>query len=150
MDIVKAPESDLNSITIAEAATRIRTRELSPVDLAAAAFKRIAALDGELHSHILVLEEAGMAAAKAAEAEIAVGRWRGPLHGVPIGLKDIYGTAGIPTTAHSALLRDHVPTRDAACVTRLRETGERPSSARYLWSSSSCLLAIASQGLCWM
>ncbi len=123
MDQLVVSKNDLAAMTIAEAAVQIRSRELSPVDLAAATFKRIAALDGQLHSHILVLEEAGMAAAKEAEAEIAAGRWRGPLHGMPIGLKDIYGTAGIPTTAHSALLRDHVPTRDAACVTRLRDAG---------------------------
>ncbi len=123
MDQLVAPKTGLNAMTIAEAAARIRSRDLSPVDLAAAAFKRIAALDGRLNSHILVLEEAGMAAAHRAEAEIAAGRWRGPLHGVTIGLKDIYSTAGIPTTAHSALLRENVPARDAACVTRLSEAG---------------------------
>ncbi len=110
-------------LTIAEAAALIRTRQLSPVDLAAAAFKRIAALDHQLNSHILVLEDEGMAAAKVAEAEIAAGNWRGPLHGVPIGLKDIYNTAGIATTGHSALFQDHVPTTDATCVSKLAQAG---------------------------
>ena len=110
-------------LTIAEAADLIRTRQLSPVDLAAAAFERIAALDGQLNSHILVLEDQGMAAAKVAEAEIAAGHWRGPLHGVPIGLKDIYNTAGIATTGHSALFKDHVPTADATTVIKLAAAG---------------------------
>jgi len=123
MDQQAGPADVLAAMTIAEAGALIRTGGLSPVDLAAAAFKRIAALDGRISSHILVLEDSGMAAARAAEAEIAAGRWRGPLHGIPIGLKDIYNTAGIATTGHSALFRHHVPERDATCVARLREAG---------------------------
>ncbi len=115
--------TDAALLTIAEASSRIQARTLSPVDLATAVFKRIAALDSQLDSHIVVLEEQGMAAAHAAEAEIAAGQWRGPLHGIPIGLKDIYNTAGIATTGHSALFKDHVPTTDATTVTLLREAG---------------------------
>src|ERR1700730_3018015 len=108
-------------MTIAEASSRLRQRELSPVDLARAYFVRIKALDGDLNAYLLPLEEPAMEAAKRAEAEIGAGHWKGPLHGIPIGLKDIYNTAGIRTTGHSALFRDHVPTEDAATVTLLRE-----------------------------
>ena len=110
-------------LTIAEAAALIRDRKLSPVELATDTFARIHALEPVLHAHILILEDQAMAAAKAAEAEIAAGLWRGPLHGIPIGLKDIYNTAGIATTGHSALFRDHVPTEDATSVRKLREAG---------------------------
>jgi aspartyl-tRNA(Asn)/glutamyl-tRNA(Gln) amidotransferase subunit A len=116
-------KSDLGVLTIAEAASLIESRKLSPVDLAHDTFRRIAALDGQLDSHIVVLEEQGMQAAREAEAEIAGGLYRGKLHGIPIGLKDIYCTAGIATTGHSALFRDHVPTEDATTVTKLREAG---------------------------
>ncbi len=110
-------------LTIAEAASLIRDRKLSPVALATATFARIHALEPQLHAHILLLEESGMAQAAAAEAEIAQGQWRGPLHGIPIGLKDIYNTAGIATTGHSALFQHHVPAEDATTVRKLREAG---------------------------
>lgn len=114
---------DAALLTIAEASALIKARKLSPVELATACFRRIAALDGQLASHILVLEEAAMQAAHAAEADIAAGHWRGPLHGIPIGLKDIYNTAGIATTGHSALFQNHVPTEDATTVRQLRDAG---------------------------
>ena len=115
--------TDLHFLTIAEASALIRLRKLSPVELLDAFLARIRRLDGQLNSHILVLEDQALAAAKQAEAEIGAGRWKGPLHGIPIGLKDIYNTAGIPTTGHSALFRDHVPTEDAFTVACLREAG---------------------------
>jgi aspartyl-tRNA(Asn)/glutamyl-tRNA(Gln) amidotransferase subunit A len=123
MDVATQAGSDIALLTIAEASALIRDKKLSPVDLATAAFARIRALDGALNSHILVLEEEGMTGARAAEAAIVAGRWLGPLHGIPIGLKDIYNTAGIATTGHSALFRDHVPTKDATTVRKLREAG---------------------------
>jgi len=123
MDAVSLAGTDAALLTIAEASALIKARKLSPVELATAAFRRIAALDSQLDSHILVLEEDGMQAARAAEAEIAAGEWRGPLHGIPIGLKDIYNTAGIATTGHSALFADHVPTEDATSVRKLRDAG---------------------------
>jgi aspartyl-tRNA(Asn)/glutamyl-tRNA(Gln) amidotransferase subunit A len=123
MDAETRPGSDIALLTIADASSLIREKKLSPVELATAAFSRIRALDGQLHSHILVTEEAGMAAARAAEAEVMAGKWRGPLHGITIGLKDIYNTAGVATTGHSALFRDHVPAEDATTVKRMREGG---------------------------
>ncbi len=115
--------TELHFLTIAEAATLIRAKTLSPVELTQAFMTRIKALDGRLNSYLLLLEEQAMARARQAEAEIAAGGWKGPLHGIPIGLKDIYNTAGIRTTGHSALFKDHVPTEDAFTVRLLREAG---------------------------
>lgn len=113
----------LDFLTIAEAAELIRTRKLSPVELTEAKLKQIETFDGSLNSFILVLADEARAEAKAAEAEIMKGDWRGPMHGVPIGLKDIYNTAGVATTAQSAVLQAHVPTEDATTVRLLREAG---------------------------
>jgi aspartyl-tRNA(Asn)/glutamyl-tRNA(Gln) amidotransferase subunit A len=113
----------LHLLTIAEAGRRIRARQLSPVALTEAYLDRIRALNGTLHAYVKVLETEAMAAARQAEAEIAAGGWKGPLHGIPLGIKDIYSTAGVATTAHSALLQDHVPTEDATTVRLLRNAG---------------------------
>src|SRR5438552_843439 len=110
-------------LTIAEAARLIERRELSPVELVDSRLDRIAKLDGKLNSFIRVLSEEARADARAAEAEIAAGKYRGPLHGIPIGLKDIYETAGVATTGHSKVMQDHVPQKDASSVQRLREAG---------------------------
>src|SRR5262245_58906297 len=105
------------------AAPHIRARELSPVDYAEAQLARIAALDPTYHAFIAVTADIARAEAKAAEAEIAQGRWRGPLHGVPYALKDIFDVAGLPTTCHSKLRANHRATADATVVRRLREAG---------------------------
>src|SRR5438094_382427 len=110
-------------LTIAEAARLIEKRELSPVELVDSRLERIARLDGRLHSFIRVLADAARHEARATEAEIAAGKYRGPLHGIPIGLKDIYETAGVATTGHSKVMQDHVPKADAFSVTRLRDAG---------------------------
>jgi Asp-tRNA(Asn)/Glu-tRNA(Gln) amidotransferase A subunit family amidase len=110
-------------LTIAEAARLIRQRELSPVELVDSRLERIERLDGQLHSFIWLLADEARRDAKAAEAEITGGRLRGPLHGIPIGLKDIYETAGVATTGHSKVMRDHVPLTDAFSVTMLRQAG---------------------------
>src|SRR6202020_484233 len=115
--------TDLHFLTIAEASAKIRSKALSPVELARSFMARIKALDPKLNSHILVLEEATLASAKQAETEIMAGGWKGPLHGIPIGLKDIYNTAGVTTTGHSALFKDHVPAEDAFTVALLRKAG---------------------------
>src|SRR5215510_6777892 len=110
-------------LTIAEAARLIEKRELSPVELVDSRLDRIARLDGRLHSFIRVLADAARHEARGTEAEIAAGKYRGPLHGIPIGLKDIYETAGVATTGHSKVMQDHVPQKDAFSVQRLREAG---------------------------
>ena len=110
-------------LTIAAAARLIEQRELSPVELVDSRLARIEKLDGQLHSFIRVLADQARANARAAETEIAAGKYRGPLHGIPIGLKDIYETAGVATTGHSKVMQDHVPKADAFSVTRLRDAG---------------------------
>jgi aspartyl-tRNA(Asn)/glutamyl-tRNA(Gln) amidotransferase subunit A len=110
-------------LTIAEASGLIAKGELSPVELVQSRLARIERLDGELNSFIRVLGEQALAAARAAEAEITAGRRRGPLHGIPIGLKDIYETKGVPTTGHSKVMIDHVPREDASSVRRLTDAG---------------------------
>src|ERR1700757_1567713 len=113
----------LDYLTIAEAARLIEKRELSPVELVDSRLDRIARLDGRLHSFIRVLADAARHEARASEAEIAAGTYRGPLQGIPIGLKNIYETAGVVTTGHSKVMQDHVPQKDAFSVQRLRDAG---------------------------
>jgi aspartyl-tRNA(Asn)/glutamyl-tRNA(Gln) amidotransferase subunit A len=125
--------TDPHFLTIAEASAQIKARSLSPVELTNAFLARVKLLDGRLNSHLLVLEEQALADASKAEADIAAGRWKGPLHGIPIGLKDIYNTAGIRTTGHSALLKDHVPAEDAFTVRLLRAAGAVITSKLATW-----------------
>jgi aspartyl-tRNA(Asn)/glutamyl-tRNA(Gln) amidotransferase subunit A len=115
--------TELHWMTAGEAARAIAARELSPVALMTALLERIGRLDPKLHVFIRLDAEAAMAAARAAEAEIAAGRPRGPLHGVPVGVKDIIDVAGLPTTCHSRILIDNIAAADAACVARLRGAG---------------------------
>ncbi|MDP1750576.1 MAG: amidase [Reyranella sp.] len=115
--------TDLHWMTAAAAAKAIAAKELSPVELTAALLARIERLDPKLNAFIRLDGEAAMAAARAAEAEVAAGRLRGPLHGVPVGIKDIIDVAGLPTTCHSKILQDNVATSDAVCVSRLRGAG---------------------------
>ena len=110
-------------LTIADAARRIAAKELSPVELAKTHLDRIKRLDPKLNAFLLVTEERALADAKAAEARQMAGTLRGKLDGVPIAHKDIYNTAGIRTTAHSRLLEQNVPTRDAHTVKKWAEAG---------------------------
>ncbi len=115
--------SDLYFLTIAEASALIRDKKLSPVELTRAVLERVHSSDGTLNAYLLVLADQALTDAAKAEQEIAAGGWKGPLHGIPIGLKDIYNTAGIRTTGHSALFADHVPAEDAFTVALLRKAG---------------------------
>ena len=125
--------TDLHFLTIAQASSLIGTGKLSPVELTKAFLSRVKLLDDKLNSHLLVLEEQALADARKAEAEIAAGKWKGPLHGIPIGLKDIYNTAGIRTTGHSALFKDHIPAEDAFTVSLLRQAGAIITSKLATW-----------------
>ncbi len=115
--------TDLHHLSIAEGAERLRQRTLSPVDWVEALLARIERFDGELHAFLALTAAAARAQAVAAEREIASGSYRGPMHGVPYGLKDIYDTAGILTTAQSWVAHRRVPARDAYAQRRLREAG---------------------------
>ncbi len=110
-------------LSISEAAELLRRKEISPVDLANACLDRIERLNPVLNAFITVTREGAMAQARVAEDEIQRGQWRGPLHGIPIGLKDLIDTAGVRTTCGSALFADRVPTEDAFVVQRLKRAG---------------------------
>ncbi len=114
---------DLTTLTIAEASRLMLGKELSPVELTQAALQRISALNPRLNAFITVLEDRASAAAKKAEQEMMSGQRRGPLHGIPIALKDLCATKGIRTTAGSKILSDHIPTDDATVTLRLAEAG---------------------------
>jgi aspartyl-tRNA(Asn)/glutamyl-tRNA(Gln) amidotransferase subunit A len=109
--------------TIVELAPRLRRKEISPVELTRACLDRIEKLNPVLNAFITVTAESALAEAQVAEIEIARGEWRGPLHGIPIALKDLIDTAGTRTTAASALFQDRVPAEDAEVVQRLRRAG---------------------------
>lgn len=109
--------------TIAEAAALIAAKKLSPVELMRECQGRIVAKNDALHAFILQTEERALADAQAAEARQMAGTLKGKLDGIPIAHKDIYSTAGIRTTAHSAQLIDHVPEQDAVTVAKWREAG---------------------------
>ncbi|MDB5840025.1 MAG: gatA 2, partial [Herminiimonas sp.] len=113
----------LHYLTIGQAACRIAAGELSPVDLVEACLARIEAIDPTLHAFITVTAERARQEARQAAQEIRAGRYRGPLHGIPIAHKDMLLTEGVRTTAHSMLLKDWVPDADAAAVTRLKQAG---------------------------
>ncbi len=98
-------------------------RTLSPVELLTALLHRIDHLQPKLHAFIRLDADAAMDAAKVAEKELMAGRSRGPLHGIPVGIKDIIDVAGLPTTGHSKILVDNIAQHDAVCVGRLREAG---------------------------
>ncbi|MFC1935367.1 amidase [Chloroflexota bacterium] len=115
--------NDLSYLTIAELGPLLRHRQLSPVELVRACLDRIHALDGRLHAFITLMEESALEEARAAEQAIASGGYKGPLHGIPIGLKDLYYTRGIATTAGSTIMADFVPPEDATSVALLKAAG---------------------------
>jgi aspartyl-tRNA(Asn)/glutamyl-tRNA(Gln) amidotransferase subunit A len=114
---------DPTELTLTELAAAYRARRLSPVDATEACLARIVRLDPELHAFITVTPEHARDQARVAAAELERGQDRGPLHGVPIALKDLIDTAGIRTTGGSALFEDRVPTEDAEVVRRLHDAG---------------------------
>jgi len=117
------PPDDLTRLSIAEAGDLLRRRALSPVELTRAHQDRITRLDRDLLAYITVLRDEALAAAGAAEREIARGRYRGPLHGIPIALKDLVLTRGLRTTCGSRILRDWIPNADATVAGRLADAG---------------------------
>ena len=116
-------KSQLPFISATELASLIKSREISPVEATEAYLERIPQVDGKLNSYITVTSERAMADARQAEQEIVSGKYRGPMHGIPIGIKDQVYTKGILTTGGSTILKDFVPTEDATVVTKLNEAG---------------------------
>jgi aspartyl-tRNA(Asn)/glutamyl-tRNA(Gln) amidotransferase subunit A len=115
--------TELVSLGIAEVAALLKRRALSPVELVEATLQRIEKVDPQLGAFITVTAEPARAAARVAEQEIARGAYRGPLHGVPVGLKDLYATKGVRTTNGARICRDAIPREDAAVTARLQQAG---------------------------
>lgn len=114
---------DLTRLSLAEVSAAIGARRVSPVEATEACLREIAARDGTLHSFITLTAEAALATAREREAELAAGRRRGPLHGVPLAVKDLFLTAGTRTTAGSRVLAGWVPDTDAWVVCQLHRAG---------------------------
>jgi aspartyl-tRNA(Asn)/glutamyl-tRNA(Gln) amidotransferase subunit A len=109
--------------SLAAAAAAIKARAMSPVELTQICLDRIAELQPRFHAYVTVSEQRALADAQAAERDLMAGKWRGPLHGIPLGLKDVIETSGIRTTGHSRILFNNIPTADAAVAQRLAEAG---------------------------
>ena len=122
-----ATSSNLYHLTIGQASELLRTQQLSPVELVRAFLDRIKATDDQLHSYLLVLEDQALADARVAEAEIQRGEYKGPMHGIPFALKDLYDTAGVRTTSGSRVDIDRVPTEDATTTAPTEGSGRHPA-----------------------
>ena len=117
------PTSDLPFLTLAEAAREIRTRRLSPVELTRAVLERAQALNDTVNAYITITADSALREAQDAEHAILQGDYRGPLHGIPIALKDLFDTQGVRTTGGSKVLADRVPDADCTVVANLRRAG---------------------------
>lgn len=115
--------SELHYLEIYELSLLIRSAKVSPVEVTEAQLARIEKLDGELHSYALVTPERALEQARKAERELMRGECRSPLHGIPIAVKDLFHTSGIPTSAGMPIHRDFIPQEDATVVARLHEAG---------------------------
>ncbi len=115
--------TELAYLSITEASRGLRRKQFSPVELAQACLKRIESIDGKLHSFITVTADLALEQARKAEHELLAGTDKGPLHGIPIALKDLYATQKIRTTCHSAVLQDWMPDHDATAASKLGEAG---------------------------
>jgi aspartyl-tRNA(Asn)/glutamyl-tRNA(Gln) amidotransferase subunit A len=114
---------ELAALSIRKIADLIRTKKVSPLELTKASLSRIDRFNPTLNAFITVTAESALEQARAAEAEVMRGNWRGPLHGVPIALKDLFDTAGVRTTGGSAVFKDRIPAEDAEVVRRLKSAG---------------------------
>ena len=116
-------DTPLHFKTLTEVGSLIRSKQVSPVEVTEAMLQRIEDYDGRYKSYATVMADHAMAAARAAELEIIAGRYLGTLHGIPIAVKDLCFTSGVPTMGGSGAMRDHVPAFDATVVTRLESAG---------------------------
>ena len=140
---LRAQPTELTSLSLAEASNMIRRRALSPVELTQAYLDRIELLQPLVNAYNTVTPEVALTQALILEQELMRGTWRGPLHGIPIGLKDNIDTAGILTTASSTLLKDRVPDIDAPIYTRLRDAGAillgKLNMHEFAWGGTSAI-----------
>jgi aspartyl-tRNA(Asn)/glutamyl-tRNA(Gln) amidotransferase subunit A len=119
----KYSAGELHLLDLSEASPAVQKKEVSPVELTRTCLDRIEKLNPSLNAFITVTGTAALEDARKAEAEIARGEWKGPLHGIPLAAKDLVETAGVKTTAASAVLKDYVPTFDAEVIRRLKLAG---------------------------
>jgi amidase len=117
------PDTPLHFHTITELAALIQSQRLSPVEVTRALLERITQLDGRYQSYATVMAEHALAAARVAEQDIRAETYRGPLHGVPVAVKDLCFTKDVRTMGGTRVLADHVPNFDATVVTRLHAAG---------------------------
>jgi hypothetical protein len=122
-ELLAAAPTEITGLTLTEAERLVRKKSMSPVELTKACLARINQLNPKLNAFITVNTDSALSDARAAEAEIRRGKYRGPIHGIPIGLKDNIDTAGIKTTAASAAFAHRVPIEDAEVVRRLKAAG---------------------------
>lgn len=118
-----ATQQELCYLTIPQAGALIRSRQLSPVELTRAFLERIDAVDGRIKAYVTLTADSALAEARRAEAEVLHGRYRGPLHGIPVALKDLYDTKGVRTTAQSKVLEHRIPAEDGTAVAMLKDAG---------------------------
>jgi aspartyl-tRNA(Asn)/glutamyl-tRNA(Gln) amidotransferase subunit A len=118
-----SPNGELTKLTLREAGDLVRRKKVSPVELTTACLARMDRANPALNAFITITAESAMEQSRVAESEVMQGKWRGPLHGVPIALKDLFDTAGVKTTAGSGVFKDRVPTEDAEVVRRLKAAG---------------------------
>jgi aspartyl-tRNA(Asn)/glutamyl-tRNA(Gln) amidotransferase subunit A len=132
---------DPTLLSVADVAPLLQSGELSPVELTEAYLTRVEDVDPGLNTYVVVLADSARGQARQAQEEIRAGRWRGPLHGVPLGVKDLYDLAGVPTTAGSPLLADNVPSADSTVVARLRDAGAvllgKHSTHEFAWGGTT-------------
>jgi aspartyl-tRNA(Asn)/glutamyl-tRNA(Gln) amidotransferase subunit A len=120
---LKYSASELPLLELAEVSKAVQKKEVSPVELTRACLERIERLNPTLKAFITVTDVSALEEAGKVEAEIMRGEWKGPLHGIPLAVKDLIETAGVKTTAASAVLKDNMPTKDAEVIRRLRAAG---------------------------
>ncbi len=134
--------------SILEIAEQVKKRVVSPVELTRDCLQRIERLNSTLNAFITITAESARSQARQAEQDIQHGRWRGPLHGIPLALKDILDTAGVRTTAASALFKERIPAEDAEVVRRLKDAGAvllgKQNLHEFAYGGSSMVVLFAS------
>ncbi len=115
--------ADLHYLSLLDVSERIRRRDLSSVEIVSALLARIGAFEPRINGFLRLMGENALADAMRADAELGRGQWRGPMHGVPIGIKDLIDVAGVPTTSGTEIMKDRVPAADATIVARLKRAG---------------------------
>jgi len=117
------PQTEMTAMSLAQLSALVQDRKAAPLEVTEAFLQRIERLNPRIQAYVTVTVERAREDARRASEEITAGRSRGPLHGIPIGLKDLYDTAGIRTAGGAKILADRVPTSDSTAARKLREAG---------------------------